>query len=142
MTLPEALNIFGMQLFMMGYFVLLCAFVFCLVNWIAFQTTASTFYDEHWMAPTVLLGSTFLAGAFMRQTSEDVRGGLGQFIVAIFALALFAYLTYLDLQTTGGVFSKFMPKALSSSLFDYIYAIPMVGMLGMIFFKYFTLKNY
>lgn len=92
--------------------------------------------------PFLIILSTFLAGAFMRQKMEDETGGLGVFVLGILALLVFAFLTFQDIKTTGGVYSRFMPKLLRYSLLDYIYLLPAVGVLGMLFYKYFTLKHY
>ena len=92
--------------------------------------------------PVLILLSTFLAGAFMRQKMEDESGGMGLFLLGMLSLVAFAFLTQYDITTHGQVYSRFMPRILRTSTLDYLYFLPGVGLLGMLFYKYFTLKHY
>lgn len=129
-------------LFLLGYFTLLPIVLMVLLNWAAYGIAATTFYQEFWMMPALLVLATFLGGALMRQRMEEEQGGMGLFFVGLIALALFAWLTLQDINDPGLMYSRFMPKMLRPSMADYVYAIPAIGMFGMLFYKYFTLKTY
>ncbi len=139
---PGLLDKLAGAVFHMVYFTLLPIIITVLVNWAVYSFTAHNFYQALWMAPTLLLLSTFLAGALIRQKIEDAMGGMGLFVLGIIALGVFAYLTSLDIQKTGGVYSQLMPRFLLPGLESYVYMLPGVGILGMLFYKYFTLKHY
>lgn len=128
--------------FLLAYFSFLPLFLMVVVHWAVYSFTYNNFYRDSWMMPALLLLSTFLAGALMRQKMEDESGGMGLFFLGIVALCLFAWLTKYDILSTGGVYSRYMPKLLSYSLLDFIYMLPAVGVGGMLCYKHFTLKNY
>jgi hypothetical protein len=113
------------------------------VNWAVYMFTYNNFYLDAWMMPTLLILSTFLAGAFIRQRIEDeARGGMGLFFLGVVGLAVFAGLTALDIHTSGGVYSRLMPKLLRFDMHRYVMMLPAVGMAGMLCYKHFTLKHY
>lgn len=128
--------------FLAGYFTFLPLMLLCLLHWAVYSFAMNNLYQESWTMPALLLLATFLAGAFMRQKMEDENGGMGLFVIGILALIVFSLITYQDIATTGGIYSRFLPKILRRSLLDYLYFLPGVGMLGMLFYKYFTLKHY
>lgn len=135
-------GVLGSGLFLAGYFTFLPIFLTIVLNWVVASFTMNNFYQESWMMPLLLLLSTFLAGAFIRQKMEDEIGGMGLFVMAVLALLVFTLLSYYDMTTHGGVYSRMMPKILPYSAQNYLYFLPGVGLLGMLFYKYFTLKNY
>lgn len=92
--------------------------------------------------PSLLILSTFLSGALIRQKMEDETGGMALFIIAIFALIIFSVLTFEDIHKLGGLYSQFMPKYLPQTLDAYVFMLPGVGIAGMLFYKYFTIKHY
>ena len=92
--------------------------------------------------PVLLLMSTFLAGALMRQKMEDTAGGMGLFVLGVMALIAYSILTYQDIVSFGGIYSCYMPKLLRFNLLDYLWFLPGVGLLGMMCYKQFTLKLY
>ncbi len=140
--LSEALNRLGIQLFMYAYYTALPLIALVVLHWIV-SSFVSFYYDEYWMDPLLLVLATFLGGAFMRQTAEDTDNGMGQLLIAILALVTFAYITKMDLDSIGAVYSaQFLPHILRSSVYNFVYAIPFIGMVGIIFFKHFSLKNY
>lgn len=128
--------------FLLFYFTLLPILATVIVNWAVYFFTQNNFFPEAWMAPTLIIISTFLAGALIRQKMEDEMGGMGLFTLAILSLILFAWLTYQDVHTIGGIYSRFMPRFLTEDLSDFIYALPAVGILGMLVYKHFTIKHY
>jgi hypothetical protein len=128
--------------FLLIYFFLLPVLTVIMVNWAVFFFTQSTFYTENWMAPTLLLFSTFLSGVLIRQKMEDENGGLGLFALGLLALLLFGWLSYQDIHTIGGLYSRFMPRFMTTEVDSFIYALPAVGIFGMIAYKQFTLKYY
>jgi hypothetical protein len=69
-------------------------------------------------------------------------GGMGLFFLGILALILFSFLTHMDIERVGGIYSQFMPKLLRPSMADYLYMLPGIGIAGMMFYKFFTLKHY
>ena len=128
--------------FQLGYFVLAPAFAVILVNWAMYSISASTWYQEHWMAPILLVLGTFMGGVLIRMRLEEEDGEMGMFMLAIIALIVFAWLTRMDLFSGGDVYGRFLPKLLKYSLEPYIYAIPGIGIAGMLFYKQFTIKHY
>jgi hypothetical protein len=128
--------------FLMFYFTLLPILTTVLLNWAVYFFTPNHLFQEAWMAPTLMGISIFMAGAFIRQKMEDDFEGMGAFILAILALIVFSALTYYDIQTIGGVYSRFMPRFLNENLIDFIYALPAVGIMGMLAYKQFTFKHY
>lgn len=133
---------FFQGLFLLLYFSILPVLTLIVVNWAVYFFTQNNFYTDSWMAPTLLLLSTFLSGVLIRQKMEDESGGLGLFTLALFALLLFGWLFYQDIHTIGGLYSRFMPRFLTTDVDSYIYALPAVGIFGMIAYKQFTLKYY
>lgn len=129
-------------LFLLVYFSLLPILTLLGVSWVVYLCTQGNFYTESWMAPGLLLLSTFISGVLIRQKMEDENGGLGLFTLALFALLLFGWISFQDAHTVGGLYSRFMPRFLTSDVDVYIYALPAVGVLGMIAYKQFTLKYY
>lgn len=129
-------------IFHLAYFTLLPIILTVAINWMAYSFTAHNFYRALWMSPALLILSTFLAGALIRQRIEDAMGGMGLFVLGILALCLFAGLTFHDIQKVGGVYSQLMPSFLLPSVESYVYMLPGVGVMGMLFYKYFTLKHY
>jgi hypothetical protein len=129
-------------LLLLLYFILLPILIFFAVNWCVYAFTANNFYRDAWMMPVLLLFSTFLSGAFIRQKMEDEHGRMGLFFLGILALAVFAWLTQLDIDRLGSVYSHFFPKRLPTRLEDYTLMLPAVGMLGMLCYKQLTLKHY
>jgi hypothetical protein len=111
-----------------------------ILNWSVYTFTAHNFYQSLWMAPILLLISTFWAGALSRQMMEDKPGGMRLFVLAILAFSLFAWLTYYDIQNGGGLYSQFLPRFLTARSLSSVYMLPGIGILGMLFYKYFTLK--
>jgi hypothetical protein len=69
-------------------------------------------------------------------------GGLGLFVLGLVGLMLFAYVTNMDIHQLGGIYSQYMPKYLKPTMVEYVYLLPGVGLMGMLFYKYFSLKNY
>ncbi len=136
------LTSFLRSVFLLFYFFLLPVLTVIIVNWAVYFFTQNTFYTESWMPPTLLLFSTFISGVLIRQKMEDESGGLGLFILALLALLLFGWLSYQDIHTIGGLYSRFMPRFLTTDVDSYIFALPAVGIFGMIAYKQFTLKYY
>lgn len=134
-------KLFG-SVFLLAYFVFLPIILTVIINWAAYAFTQNNFYQDAWMMPTLLLLSTFLAGALMRQKMEDETGGMGLFFLGMLALVVFAWLTQHDIRSLGGVYSRYMPKMLPHSVLDFVYLLPALGVVGMLFYKYFTLKHY
>jgi hypothetical protein len=128
--------------FLFFYFTLLPILATVVLNWIVFFLTRTTFYSEPWMMPALLLASTGAGGVLIRQKMEDEMAGMGIFTLAILALMLFGWLTYQDIETVGGIYSRFMPKVLSDALQGYAYTLPAVGIAGMLLYKHFTVKHY
>ncbi|WP_373533148.1 hypothetical protein [Vampirovibrio sp.] len=128
--------------FLLFYFTLLPVLTSVLLSWAVYLFTRNSLFHEVWMAPALMGLSVFVAGVLIRQKMEDDLAGMGAFIVAILALILFAALTYQDIQAIGGVYSRFMPRYLNEDLASYIYALPAVGIVGMLAYKQFTLKHY
>jgi len=128
--------------FLLFYFTLLPILATVLLNWAVYFFTQNNLFNEAWMSPSLMGISIFMAGALIRQKMEDDLGGMGAFILAILALILFSALTYYDILTIGGVYSRFMPRFLNEELTDFIYALPAVGIMGMLAYKQFTLKHY
>ncbi len=126
---------------LLGYFTLLPIFINIGVQWAVYFVTAHTWFPAGWMMPTLLLISTFLGGVFIRQKLEEGAGGLGLFVLGILGLCLFAYLTDLDIHRLGGVYSRFLPVHLRLGLVPFVYLLPGVGLFGMLFYKFFSLKN-
>jgi hypothetical protein len=126
----------------MFYFTLLPILTTVLLNWAVYFFTQDNLFQEAWMSPTLMGISVFMAGALIRQKMEDDMGGMGAFTLAILALILFASLTYQDIQTIGDIYSRFMPQFLNENLIDFIYALPAIGIMGMLAYKYFTIKHY
>ncbi len=130
------------SLFLLGYFTLLPVALVILLNWAAYALASTTFYQDFWMMPSLLVLATFLGGALIRQKMEEEEGGMGLFFLGLMGLMVFAWLTWLDINGSGDMYSRYMPKLLKPSMADYVFAIPGIGLVGMLFYKYFTLKTY
>lgn len=128
--------------FLLTCFTLLPILVLTATHWLVFFFARSTLYQENWMNPALAIISCVIAGAFIRQHSEDERGGLGIFTLGILALILFAWLTHQDIHAVGGLYSRFLPRFLPVELDTYTFAFPAFGLIGMLFFKYLSLKHY
>ncbi len=133
---------FFQGLFLLIYFSILPMLTLIVVNWAVYFFTQNNLYTDSWMAPTLLLLSTFISGVLIRQKMEDESGGLGLFTLGLISLLLFGWLSYQDIHTIGGLYSRFMPRFLTTDVDSYIYALPAVGIFGMIAYKQFTLKYY
>jgi len=130
-------------LFLLGYSTLLPIAATIIINWAVYYFTAETFYHDAWMMPVLLAFSAFISGVFIRQKVEDNgRGGLLRFSVGLVGLLVYAYITYLDIHQLGGVYSQYMPMFLRPPIVALIYALPGIGFLGMVFYKYFSLKTH
>jgi hypothetical protein len=127
-------------LYLLGYSTLLPILTTILINWAVYYFTANTFFKESWMIPTLLGLSAFAGGVLIRQKVEDGRGGLLKFIMGMLGLILYAYITYLDVHQPGGIYSQYMPMFLRPHLVAIIYALPAIGLGGMLFYQYFSLK--
>ena len=139
---PGLLGKLVQGLFLLGYCTLLPILTTIGVNWIVYFFTADSFFHAAWMMPLLLGFSAFIAGVFIRQRIEEGSGGLARFTLGLLGLVIYAYLTYLDIHQRGGVYSQVMPMFLRPTLVALIYALPGLGFLGMLFFQYFSLKNY
>ncbi|MCE3235766.1 MAG: hypothetical protein K0Q50_1946 [Vampirovibrio sp.] len=139
---PSVLDRLACWVFLLAYFTFLPILITILLNWAVYSFAVNNLYQESWMMPSLLLFSTFLAGALMRQKMEDETGGLSLFVIGILALMVFSVLTYEDIHRLGGIYSQFMPRFLVPTMEDYVYMLPGVGIAGMLFYKYFTLKHY
>jgi hypothetical protein len=139
---PNLLDRTVMGVFLMAYFVLMPIACTWVVSWAAYWLTASTFYSEPWMMPLELISGAFLGGVFIRQKIEDEMGGMGLFFLGLLALIIFSFLTHMDIAKLGGVYSQFMPRLLRPSVGDFLFMLPGIGLVGMLFYKFFTLKHY
>jgi hypothetical protein len=139
---PRLLDRTVTTVFLMAYFVLMPVACTWIISWAAYWLTADTFYNAPWMMPLQLVGGAFLGGVFIRQKIEDEMGGMGLFFLGLLALVLFAFVTHLDVEKLGGVYSQFMPRLLRPSVGDYLPMLPGIGLVGMLFYKFFTLKHY
>lgn len=128
--------------FLLFYFTLVPILTLIVVNWLVFFFTQNNFYQESWMSPALAILSCIIAGSLIRQRIEDELGGMGLFTLGIIGLILFGWITYQDVHTMGGLYSRFMPRFLSIELTDYIFAFPAIGVMGMLAYKYFTVKHY
>ena len=126
----------------LGYFLLLPIILLVIIDWVAYSVFKDTFYGEHWMMPVLVAGVAFLSGAFMRQKAADDAAGIGTLVMAMLALAVFAYLTWLDVTSSGGYYSRFLPQIMRSEVQDYVFLLPPIGLIWMLFYKQFSLKNY
>jgi hypothetical protein len=129
-------------MFLLVYFTLMPIACTWGVNWVVYWVTADNLYSEAWMMPALLLFGTFLGGVFIRQKIEDDNGGMALFFLGMVALIIFSILTHMDIEKVGGIYSQFMPKLLRPSIASYIYMLPGVGLIGMMFYKFFTIKHY
>lgn len=129
-------------IFLLGYFTFLPVLTMVVGHWAVYSFTMNNFYKAFWMMPVLTVVCTFLGGTLIRQKMEDEVGGMGLFLLAMVALTLFAGLTYWDIHCAGGIYSRFMPKLLRSSVLDVVWLLPGTGLLGMLFYKYFTVKHY
>jgi hypothetical protein len=123
------------------YFSLLPALITIVLNWVVYYFAESTIYHEFWMMPLLLTLGTFIGGVFIRQQIESGSGGLTGFSLGILGLLIFAGLTYGDMHQPGGLYSRYMPQFLRPGLVVWVFALPGVGFLGMLFYKFFSLKN-
>lgn len=139
---PNPVAAFLNGIFLLAYFTLLPVILLVILSWIAYTLTSNNFFQDPWMMPGLLLFSTFLAGALMRQKMEDEDGGMVLFFLGIVGLLAFAWMTQHDIDTLGGMYSRFLPKLLRPGLEQYVYMLPGVGIVGMLFYKYFTIKHY
>lgn len=143
---PHVLMKLFNSMFLFLYFIFLPVMLTVLINWAVYSLTKENFYQDHWMMPTLLLLSTFLAGALMRQKMEDESGGqtggMGLFFLGIAALFAFVWLTQQDIQMTGRIYSHWLPTPLRPSVSDWLLMLPLTGIFGMLFYKFFTLKHY
>lgn len=128
-------------LYLLGYSTLLPIFTTIIINWAVYYFTADNFYKESWMIPILLGFSAFIGGVLIRQKIEDGRGGLLKFSMGLFGLILYAYITYLDIHQPGGVYSQYMPMFMRPHLVALIYAMPAIGLGGMLLYQYFSLKT-
>lgn len=128
--------------FLLGYFTFLPILTMIVGHWAVYSFTMNNFYKALWMMPVLTVVCTFLGGTLIRQKMEDETGGMGLFLLAMVSLVIFAGLTYLDIRYTGGVYSRFMPKLLRPSVLQVVWLLPGTGLLGMLAYKYFTIKHY
>jgi hypothetical protein len=142
-TRPHWLEAGTMQFFLLVYFTLLPIVMTIALNWVVYSVIPSYWYQESWMSPALLILASFLAGALIRQKTEDETGGMVLFVIGMIALVLYALLTYYDIQfSIGGVYSRFMPNYLPHSIKDYLPMLPAIGVMGMLAYKAFTLRHY
>ncbi len=141
----RALQSLVYQILMFGFFLLLPVVLLVATSWTVFGVTQDVIYDDSWMGPALLLFATFMAGAFSRQAMNISYIGsgdsMGVFLLGILAHIGFAVLTYMDLQTEAGVYSEYLPRPLTIAIYPFIFALPVVGMLGILFSRNFTLSR-
>lgn len=127
---------------MYGYATLLPLVVLTAVDWGAWLLLQETFYEEPWVKPGVLLLSVFLAGAFARVTMKVHQQTMLLFIVGILGITSFAVLTWYDIASDDIVFSvRLLPQGFRMSLLPFVYSIPAVGIMGMMFYSLFEIKR-
>lgn len=112
------------------------------VSWGVFFLTRTTFFSEPWMVPLLVVMGTFLSGVILRMNMEDTQSTLRMFLLSVLGFMGFACLTWMDVDSGGAVFSEYLPKFLTLDVEALTYAIPGVGIAGMLCFKLFSLKHY
>ncbi len=124
-----------------GAFTALPLLFFIALDWILFFSFKDTYFNEPWMVPIALVVSVFLSGAFARQLMEEYIRSMGLFVVGVLGLCTFALIVYYDVTHTGSFFSaSYMPQILRLIILPYVYATPVVGLVGMLFYKLFSLR--
>ena len=127
------------------YFMVLPGLVLVGVSWPAKVIFHDTFFGDWWMMPALIVVSVFLAGVFSRQLMETQfeDKGKSMFLFELWMLGLgaFTYIALADAQNGGVIFSgKLMPRPLQFSYMPYIMASPLVGIIGMFFYRVFSFK--
>lgn len=141
----KALQSLVYQILMFAYFLLLPILLLIAISWSMFSITHDVMYDDSWMGPALLVLATFMAGVISRQTMNlnHIGSGdsMGVFLMAVMGHIGFATLTYLDLQSEAGVYSDFLPRPLTLAIYPFVFALPVVGMLGILFSRNFSLSR-
>lgn len=141
MTPASAIADLFKHLALMIFFVIFPIFMLAVTDWVAFSIFKNTFYAEPWMKPVVVLAGMFLAGVGCRMIMEGFFQSMGLYFVAIIGFCGYAYLCWYDIENTGSLFSaRLLPEALRYSMLPYVYSLPVSGLVGMLFFKWFSLK--
>lgn len=137
----KAVNELFRNIFLFIAFTALPFILLFIIDWALFSFFKNTYYDEPWMRPMILLASAFFAGVFSRQMMEENMRSMGLFVVGIIGFCTFAWLVYQDIDRTGALFSAaFLPVMLKNSLTPYVFATPITAIIGMMFFKIFSLR--
>ncbi len=132
------------QIFLLVGFTLLPILLLIGLSWFAYSFAHDVIYEKVWAGIFLLLLSTFLAGVISRQIMniKPIGGeGMALFIVFMLAHMAFAYLTFRDLQLENGLFSAYLPLPLNTSILPFIYSIPFIGMIGVVFSKIFSFER-
>lgn len=111
------------------------------VGWLVYHLLKMTLYTEDWVQPLILFGGAFFAGAFARTMMGGFLKTMGLMMLSLISFSAYAFITYLDIQNSGGIYSRFMPDIIPYSLQTFVPALPLVGMAGLLLFDFFTIKQ-
>lgn len=123
-------------------FSVLCSLgILIALYWACEKVFASTLFDEPWMQPSVLIVSAYFSGVCIRMGTEQLIRSMGVYFIVLLGFASFTGLCWLDIQQTGSLFStRFLPETLHLSSIPFIFAVPIVGLFGMLCYRWFTLR--
>ncbi len=127
--------------FLLGVFIVICIGTNILFSWIIYSLFKDTFYPEWWMNPLQLYLGTFMAGVLARLMMEDHLYSMGLFLFGFIGMALFTGVVWYDIQTSGGIYSRYMPDLMPASTETYLVAVPFIGTVGMLAYRWFSFKS-
>jgi hypothetical protein len=120
-----------------AFYIGLPAFLLIILSWFSYGFTKRVCFDEFWMMPLLICLSTFVAGVIIRQGMRYTKHQLGLTVLAGLGLMVFAVLVWMDIQNHQ-LISPYLPLPLRSEVLPYVYAIPLVGLLGLVFSNLFA----
>ena len=107
------------------------------ISWLSHSFTKQVCYDEFWMMPLLVCISVFIAGVMIRQSFRKNKFQLLLTLLGMLGFVVFTLLLKHDIQTHS-LLSVYLPKPIYSEVTPFIYSLPLVGLLGMVFSNLFS----
>lgn len=103
-----------------------------LLGWGVHHFTFDFIAHSRWTAPAVLAIAAMLGGVLVRERIDRETYPLTLMAAGVVAQLAFALTVWLDL-TEGGLFQKMMPTLRMGITLSSVFALPALGLLGLIF---------
>jgi hypothetical protein len=121
------------KLLAFAYFLLIPAITTVCLTWFVYTFTRGVIFDAPWMMPAILGVSVFIAGAIIRfQIEADIKNSLMMFFLGALAQIVFALALWWDLERVT-FYSLWLPHEMEHGILPYLFGLPCVGMMGIIF---------